>query len=325
MSKNRPAPLINLVRARSSYISLIDMPDIGPTQFRHALPVPNQLFNEPLYVTHAGWERISPGEPYPLVENELYSFRCNVGRTLPEFTLCLITEGAGEVATAANKKHVLTAGDAFFLVPGQWHSHHPLPDTGWTMFWIHFSGHLPHAWLKEGAYRLDGVKPIIEDPALYRAQFERLLLSAHRSSATNSSELSWQAIGLISHFLTAPDGESAETLLLHGNVSKLAVDYIWNHTHTEVDIAKIAHRLKISRRTLERRFRQATGRSLLEEIQSCRVERARRLLLETDIPIKEVVFRAGFTNREQLRLAFAKVFGQSPNAFRHQNAPSSGR
>jgi len=301
------------------------MPDLGPTPFRHALPVTNRLFNEPLYLTHAGWERISPGQPYPLPESELYSFQYDAGRSLPEFTLCLITEGAGEVTTATDNKRVLTPGDAFLLLPGQWHRHRPLPDTGWTLFWISFNGHLPHAWLKEGAYRLDGVKPIIEDPALYRAQFERVLLSAHRSSATNSSELSWQAIGLISHFLTDPNSESVETLHLDDEVSKLAIEYIWNHNHNEVSVAKLAKRLKISRRTLERRFRQATGRSLLEEIQSCRVERARRLLLETDIPIKEVVFRAGFTNREQLRLAFAKVFGQSPNAFRHQNAPSSGR
>jgi AraC-like DNA-binding protein len=301
------------------------MPDLGPTPFRHALPVTNRLFNEPLYLIHAGWERISPGQPYPLPESELYAFQYDAGRSLPEFTLCLITKGAGEVTTATDKKRVLTPGDAFLLLPGQWHRHRPLPDTGWTLCWISFNGDLPHAWLKEGAYRLDGVKPIIEDPALYRAQFERLLLSAHSSSATNSSELSWQAIGLISHFLTDPNSESVETLHLDDEVSKLAIEYIWNHNHNEVNVAKLAKRLKISRRTLERRFRQATGRSLLEEIQSCRVERARRLLLETDIPIKEIVFRAGFTNREQLRLAFAKVFGQSPNAFRHQNAPSSGR
>jgi transcriptional regulator GlxA family with amidase domain len=30
--------------------------------------------------------------------------------------------------------------------------------------------------------------------------------------------------------------------------------------------------------------------------------------LETDIPIKEIVFRAGFNIRAQLRLAFAKAF-----------------
>jgi quercetin dioxygenase-like cupin family protein len=35
---------------------------------------------------------------------------------------------------------MLTPGDAFFLVPGQWHRHRPLPDTGWTLCWISFNG-----------------------------------------------------------------------------------------------------------------------------------------------------------------------------------------
>ncbi len=116
------------------------MPDLGPTPFRHALPVTNRLFNEPLYLTHAGWEGISPGQAYPLPETELYAFQYDVGRSLPEFTLCLITEGTGEVTTAADKKRVLTSGDSFFLVPGQWHRHRPLPDTGWTLCSISFNG-----------------------------------------------------------------------------------------------------------------------------------------------------------------------------------------
>ena len=291
-----------------------------PVPFRHSLPVPDRLFDEPVYLTHAGWERVEPGQVYPQAENQLYSFDYDAGRSLPEFTLCLVAEGTGQLETTG-KSQVLSCGDAFFYIPGQWHRHRPLPDTGWTIYWIHFNGNLPHDWLKEGTYLLDGCKPVIEDTALYRAQFERLLLSAHRSPAANSRELSWQAIGLISHFLNDPHRDIGTSGSHSDELANLAIEHIWNHTHAEVDIAKLAGRLEISRRTLERRFKQATGRSLLEEIQACRVERAKRLLVETKIPIKEVVFRAGFNTREQLRQAFAKVFGQSPDSFRRQNAP----
>ena len=277
----------------------------------------------PVYLTHAGWERVEPGQAYPLAENQLYSFQYDASRSLPEFTLCLVAEGTGELETTG-KSQELSHGDAFFYIPGQWHRHRPLPDHGWTIYWIHFNGNLPHDWLKEGNYLLDGCKPVIEDTALYRAQFERLLLSAHRSPATNSRELSWQAIGLISHFLNDdPNRESAENLHSHDEVSKIAIEYIWNHTHAEVDIAKLAHRLQISRRTLERRFKQTTGHTLLEEIQACRIERAKRLLVETRIPIKEIVFRAGFNNREHLRHTFRKQLGLPPEEFRRQAAPPS--
>jgi AraC-like DNA-binding protein len=299
------------------------MPDLGSTPFRHALPVPDRLFNEPIYLTHAGWERIGPGQPYPLAENQLYSFDYAAGRSLPEFTLCLVAEGAGDLEVAGNSQ-ALSCGDAFFYVPCQWHRHRPLQDTGWTLYWIHFNGSLPHTWLKENAYLLDGSKPLIELPSLYQAQFERLLLAAHRSPTANSRELSWQAIGLISHLITDPNRDSELSAYHTNEVASLAIEYIWNHTHAEVDIGTLAGRLNISRRTLERHFRKSTGRSLLEEIQNCRVARARRLLVETDIPIKEIVFRAGFNTREQLRQAFAKVFGQSPDSFRRQNSEPDG-
>ena len=292
--------------------------------FRHALPVPDRLFNEPLYLTHAGWERIEPGQAYPLAENQLYSFHYDVGRSLPEFTLGLVAEGCGELETAGHHQS-LSSGDAFLFTPGQWHRHRPLAETGWTLYWIHFTGNLPHAWLKEAAFLLDGSKAVIGDPALCRVQFERLLLTAHRTPTGNSREHSWQAIGLLSHLLADPTRDSGKTGQRTDDVVDLAIEFIWNHTHAEVDIGVLAGRLQISRRTLERRFRQATGRSLLEEIQACRVERAKRLLAETGIPIKEVVFRAGFNNREQLRQAFAKVFGQSPDSFRRQNAAPGGR
>ena len=51
------------------------------------------------------------------------------------------TTSEAEIYFLANrKKRVLTPGDAFFLVPGQWHRHRPLPDTGWTLCWISFNG-----------------------------------------------------------------------------------------------------------------------------------------------------------------------------------------
>ena len=248
--------------------------------FRHALPVPDRLFNEPLYLTHAGWERIEPGQAYPLADNQLYSFKYDAGRSLPEFTLCLVAEGAGEVETTGHHQS-LSRGDAFLFMPGQWHRHRPLPETGWTLYWIHFTGNLPHAWLKEAAFRLDGSKPVIEDPALLPRPVRAP--PAHRPPhpTGNSREHSWQAIGLLSHFLTDPTRDPGTTGQRADDVVNLAIEFIWNHTHAEVDIGILAARLEISRRTLERRFKQATGRTLHEEIQSCRVERARRLLVET--------------------------------------------
>ena len=55
----------------------------------------------------------------------------------------------------------------------------------------------------------------------------------------------------------------------------------------------VADRL-LSRRALEIRFRKALGRSPHQEIQRVRLERARRLLRETDLAIPRVAEAAGY-------------------------------
>lgn len=284
--------------------------------FRHALPVNESLFHDALYLTHAGWERVRPGEPYPQADTPLFFFDWTDGRTLPEFCLAYLVAGQGEFQTRAHRNHI-QAGDAFLFHPGEWHRHRPSPETGWTLMWIHFNGDEPLRWLREGAFHLNNNIPIIENKSLFHAQFEYLLEAVHRKPSVNSSAFSRQAVGLLSHFIVNPHGDPArQKNELQDDAVKAAIEYIWNYSHGIVDVPAVAARAGIARRTLDRRFKAATGRSVLDEIQFCRVSRAVRLLQETDMPVKHIVHRAGFRSDEHLRLAFRKAFGKSPLDYR---------
>ena len=63
-------------------------------------------------------------------------------------------------------------------------------------------------------------------------------------------------------------------------------------------------------------FADLVGRSILQEIHRCRLERARLLLLDTDLPLKAVATRSGFGDAEQLRRAFQRRYGEAPGSFR---------
>src|SRR3954471_2022512 len=102
--------------------------------FRHALPVNEALFHEALYLTHAGWERVAPGEPYPQSDTPYFYFEWKEGRTLPEFCLALVTAGSGEFEPRQHRQR-LAAGNAFLIRPGEWHRHRPSAKTGWTLMW----------------------------------------------------------------------------------------------------------------------------------------------------------------------------------------------
>lgn len=284
--------------------------------FRHALPVSETMFHEALYLTHAGWEIVKPGETYPQSDIPMFYFNWEDGRTLPEFCLAQVIDGTGEIQTRLYRGR-LEAGNVFLFYPGEWHRHRPSPRTGWTLRWIHFNGDEPHRWLQERSFHLDRNLAIIECYVLFQAQFENLLESVHRSPSTNSANLSRQAIGLLAHILADKTEETAQgTTITSDKTVKAAVEHIWNFCHCDLNVADLARLVGTPRRTLDRRFLAETGHTVLQEIQLCRLRRATQLLIETNLPMKQIVHRAGFNSMEQMRISFLKNQGVSPGKVR---------
>lgn len=289
--------------------------------FRHSLPINESLFRQPVYLTQVGWEKVGAGAPYWELKlgPEFYKWDEVGGRVLPEFCLVLVVAGGGELQVGDRRRpwEQLRAGDAFFYRPGEWHRHRPFRDTGWTAMWIHFNGDAPLQWMREGCFQLQGNFPLIENRALFRAQLEYLIECVHRNPASNSMNLCNQAIGLLAHFLSDasvdPTDEPAD---MQPSAVQAATEYIWSFGHGPLDVSTVSNAVGVARRTLERQFKSATGRSILEEIQFCRVSRAARLLQETSLPVKNIVDRAGFRSSEHMRLALQKAFGKSAQAFR---------
>ncbi len=75
------------------------------------------------------------------------------------------------------------------------------------------------------------------------------------------------------------------------------------------DVLKI---LNGARRTSELHFRRATGRSILEEIQRVRLERACELLSDQSRPVKVISNLCGYASESAFRKVYRARFGTSP-------------
>jgi AraC-like DNA-binding protein len=297
----------------------------------HALPLDDGLFQEPLYVTHAGWERVGPRQSYPRPGHaSCYRYTWHEGRVLGEFLISMIVDGCGELETRQGLQPLQT-GDCFVYMPGEWHRHRPSLSTGWTNLWFNFNGNLPHRWQADKAFCLDRNIAVVTDRRLYERQFRRLINSIDAAPARNSLHFSWQAIGLLSHLLREPVAEAKPRAPITDDpVVDAAIDFIWNHSHDQIGVPDVARHSGVGRRTLERRFKAATGDTPLNEILRCRISRAALLLRETDAPIKYIIGQAGFASYQQQRNAFQRHFGVSPETYRQQggaiavNRPRSG-
>jgi len=95
-----------------------------------------------------------------------------------------------------------------------------------------------------------------------------------------------------------------------------AVHFIREHACERIQINDVAARVGVSRSTLKNRFKAAMGHSIHAEILYVRLERAKQLIAETDLPLKQIALQVGFQYVQYLTKLFRKRVGQTPAKFR---------
>lgn len=99
----------------------------------------------------------------------------------------------------------------------------------------------------------------------------------------------------------------------HGDKLVLSVqEQIEKEYHHNLKISEIANKHATNRRTLERRFKSATGNSLLEYLQRVRIESAKKFLERSTVNVSEAMFEAGYSDSKSFREVFKKYVGISP-------------
>ena len=292
--------------------------------FHHYLPVDDRAIEWGIYITGVGRDVNRPGEPYPRPGHPgPYDFRWQLGRTLPEFQVLLITEGSGVFETQETGTVAVEDGALMFLFPGVWHRYQPDRKIGWTERWLSFNGELAHRFMDHGPISAHSAVRRANSVERVGAEFDRLLGSIHSNPAQNSLLLSLHAMSLLATAIEEAMQEKPVEALASGEVGDggdplvaRAVGFIWTRSHYPITVPKIAQALGVNRRTLERRFAVERGHSILDEINDCRLSRAKRLLEETDLPIKVVTHLAGFSSEQRMRATFLGREGILPSEHR---------
>lgn len=96
-----------------------------------------------------------------------------------------------------------------------------------------------------------------------------------------------------------------------------AMRFIRQHAHEVISVEDIARAAGISRSLLERKFREAFGRSPWDQVLQLRLRQAEQLLSQTRLSIAEIAERTGFGTPEYFSAAFRKLTGTSPRAARN--------
>jgi len=93
-------------------------------------------------------------------------------------------------------------------------------------------------------------------------------------------------------------------------------DYILAHYRKDISLTEMAQYANMSISYFSSWFKKCTGRTLVQYIQEIRIEKAKRLLLETQLKNYEIAEQVGFATQPYFTRVFKSAVGVSPNQFR---------
>jgi len=114
--------------------------------------------------------------------------------------------------------------------------------------------------------------------------------------------------------------QSTDVLAAEDPVVANALRFISENGKERIQVKDVASAVSIARRTLERKFRESLDRSIADEISRLRIERAKRLLVETDDSFKALAIDLGFRNADHFYKVFLRVEGITPSKYRNNRS-----
>lgn len=97
-----------------------------------------------------------------------------------------------------------------------------------------------------------------------------------------------------------------------------ALQFLHDHVTEPITVDDLVEAVQISRRALELRFRRQLGRTIHDELERLRFQRAERLLLESDLPVPYVAEAAGYNSPNYFCRVFQHKCGMTPAQFRRE-------
>lgn len=290
--------------------------DKQPKTFYRYLPVAKRDQDWGIYITTVGASQFGPGTSYPPPGHPKQYSPVSVGRLLSEFQIVYISAGSGWFKAAGVGRRKIEAGHVFLLFPGIRHSYAPSPDTGWNEHWVGFNGDFVRRLMRHGFFtrRQPILKAGNEEKLL--ALFNEMVEITHNNSPASQQILSAITVNILALLYSGiqSNGTANEPV---AKVIQNAIVRMREAAETPLPIEDLACEFNVSYRSFRRAFVRHTGLSPHRYLQEIRLARARTLLSQGSLSIKEIALQAGFEDTQYFCRFFHKKVGMTPTAFRN--------
>ena len=110
--------------------------------------------------------------------------------------------------------------------------------------------------------------------------------------------------------------KSTEKYAVSDKNIRIILNYIEKNYANHLSVEELVKQVPLSRRVLEKKFKEETGESLYQYIQNYRIDQFTRLLITTDYSLFEAALQSGFENYKNVSRIFRKYKSLSPAEYR---------
>lgn len=100
----------------------------------------------------------------------------------------------------------------------------------------------------------------------------------------------------------------------------LITEYLNEHYNDEISLESLTKKFNINRNKLNGIFINKTSKTCLNYLMDLRIDMAKIILANTELPVSEVAGRVGYSDSNYFTKIFKKMTGSTPSAFRNSNS-----
>lgn len=124
---------------------------------------------------------------------------------------------------------------------------------------------------------------------------------------------------LLRHYSTAGERFQRHLGGLPKHKLRRVAEFIEENLERDLTLVEIAAIAELSPFHFARSFKQATGSTPIQFLTQRRIDLAKRLLVESELPIVEIGLRAGFKNQSHFTTLFRRITAMTPKAYRNEH------
>ncbi len=206
-------------------------------------------------------------------------------------------------------------GTVLLLLPGVWHRYTPSKSTGWKEHWVSFNGTQPDIFrdnailpLEQPVTRIGLDETIIE---LYQSILESIE-SERIGFKETIAALTYQLIARINAIRRSRQfgGEDTNSFVQKSNA------YIRDHIDQQINLERLASELGIGYSWFRRMFKHHTGLAPNQYVIQLKLNKAKELLVNTSLPLKQISSMLGFESQFYFSKFFRNKTGVPPTKWR---------